>query len=104
MANQDQITGILRIIVPVICTWLATSGFSLVGSAEVQAQILAIATGLISVIWSYFAWRNSSKIKNAANIDPQIKIIVPQHVAAADSGIAAVVKDNLNYPNVSEKK
>lgn len=100
MINQDQIAGIIRVVIPVICTWLATRGFSMFGSAEVVAEITAAAIAIVAVSWSFLAHTDTAKLKSAAAIDPNIKIQVPRDLMASNKDIASLVHDD-TVPNVT---
>lgn len=96
--NQDQVLGILRIIVPAVCTWLAAKGFSTFGDAGVVAQISAAVVGIAAVAWSFHSHTETSKL-NAVTAMPEVdKIVVTPSgpntaaaVAAADTSRPKVV-------------
>lgn len=100
MPNQDQITGILRIIIPVICTWLAAKGFSAFNDAGIVAGITTVAVSLAAVVWSIMTHTDAAKIKSAAAIDPQLKIQVPRSLMIDNKNIASLVHDDA-VPNVT---
>jgi hypothetical protein len=98
--NYEQITGILKIVVPVVCAILAPIGFS--GFSD-PATIGAITTGVVAIgagLWSYFSHTNAAKIASAAAIDPEVKVLIPTHVMADDPKVAALVADT-SVPNVT---
>lgn len=103
MPNQDQITGVLRVVIPMLCTWLATMGISALGDANIVAQITTVAIGVVAVVWTLWAHTNAQKLKAAAAIDPHISIQVPERVIVNDVHIGAVVADK-NIPNVTSKE
>jgi hypothetical protein len=99
--NQDQISGILRVVVPALCTWFAAKGLSWFGDEGVQAQLAAVVVGIAALVWSYFSHTNANKLRAAAAINPDIKIDVPTHVVTADPSLAKVVDDD-KVRNVNE--
>jgi hypothetical protein len=101
--NQDQISGMVRIIVPAVCAWLAAKGFSWFGDEGVPAQIAVVVVGIASLVWSYFSHSDSSRLRSAAAIDPQIKISVPEYVIANNPEVARVVHDD-DVQNVTEAR
>lgn len=98
--NQDQLIGIARIIIPAVCTWLAAKGLSAFGDAGIVAQITALVIGAIAVGWSFYSHTDAAKIKAAAKIDPEVKIVVPANVIASSKSIQTLVHDD-NVPNVT---
>lgn len=101
MPNQDQITGILRIIIPVACAWLAAKGFSAFSDAGIVAQVTTIIISLAAVVWSVITHTDSAKIKSAAAIDPQVQIQVPRSLMIDNKKIASLVHDDA-VPNVTK--
>jgi hypothetical protein len=97
--NQDQISGIIRILVPAVCTWLAAKGFNWFGDEGVQAQVAVVIVGVASLVWSYFSHTDSARLRSAAAVDPSIRIAVPEHVVAVNPEVAKVVHDE-TVPNV----
>lgn len=102
MINQDQVTGVIRILVPAVCTWLAAKGWSMFGDTGVQAQVIVIAIGIVSITWSFFDHSDSAKMKAVARIDPGVKVTVPDHVTDNNNSVRTVV-DDARYPNVVRK-
>lgn len=100
--NQDQVAGILRIVVPAVCTWLAAKGFSAFGDAGVVAQITAVAVALAAIAWSFLRHTDAAKLEAAANVDPQVEVKVPQSLVNTNLQIANLV-DNASVPNVVRK-
>lgn len=100
--NQDQISGIVRIIIPMVCTWLAAKGFNWFGDEGVPAQIAVVVVGIASLVWSYFSHTDSARLRAAAEVDPGIRIAVPEHVVAVNPEVARVVYDE-GVPNVEMK-
>jgi hypothetical protein len=99
--NYEQITGILKIAVPVILAILAPIGFS---SFSDPATVSAITAGTVAVgagIWSYFSHTNAAKIASVAAIDPGMKVLVPHAVIAEDPKVASLVADT-SVPNVTK--
>jgi hypothetical protein len=97
--NQDQLTGILRVVVPALCALLASKGISIFGDNGVVVDITAAAISLAAVYWSFVKHTDAAKLQSAAGVDPGVKITVPTKVMAADSKVAALVK-NTDVPNV----
>ena len=102
--NQEQVTGVIRVVVPFVCALLAAQGVSLFGDAALTAQITAAVIGVVSVAWAIWAHTNTSKIIAAAAIDPGVKILIPPDVEATSRGIAALVKDTITTPNVTSTR
>ncbi len=100
--NQDQISGIVRIVVPMVCTWLAAKGFSWFGDEGVPAQVAVVVVGIASLVWSFFSHTDSARLRAAAEVDPAISIAVPEHVVANNPEVARVVHDD-SVPNVEMK-
>ncbi len=98
--NREQITGIIRIIIPAICGWLGTAGFSALGDSNFVAAVTTVIITLGSVAWSIFSHTAAAKLESAAEVDPGIKIQVPPRVMAENPGIHALVRDD-NVPNVT---
>jgi hypothetical protein len=98
--NLSQVNGAVRIIIPAFCTWLAAKGLSVFGDATIVAQVTAFAIAAVAVIWSIMANTDHAKLKAAAAVDPQIKILVPDHVMLNSAKIADVVA-NPRVPNVT---
>jgi hypothetical protein len=97
--NYEQITGILKIVVPVICAILAPIGFS--GLSD-PGTVATITTGVLAIgaaTWSYFAHTNAAKLQAAAAVDPEVKVLVPSHVITDDPKVAALVHSTA-VPNV----
>lgn len=100
--NQDQIAGIVRILVPSVCAWLAAKGLPWLGNADVVAQVTTAVIAGLAVAWSIWRHTNAQKLKAAADVDPGVQITVPQKVADADSKVKAVVAD-ASVPNVTSQ-
>lgn len=98
--NQEQIIGMLRVIVPAACMWLATQGFSFFGDAAVVAQVVSALIAVVAVVYSFLAHTNAAKLASAATVDPKVKVLVPDHVAENDEKVAALVA-NPAVPNVT---
>jgi glycine cleavage system regulatory protein len=102
--NQDQVTGILRVVVPAVCTWLASQGFSMFGDSAIVVQITAALVAVFAVVWSFMKHTTAAKIEAVAAIDTgsndKVKVSVPVSLIAADSKVAAVVADQ-TVPNVT---
>ena len=101
MPNQDQITGILRIVIPVICTWLAAKGFSAFSDTGIVAGVTTVAVSIAAVVWSIITHTDAAKIKSAAAIDPQVQIQVPRTLMIDNKNIASLVHDD-TVPNVTK--
>lgn len=102
MPNQDQVAGIIRIIVPAVCTWLAAKGFSAFGDAGLVAQISAVVIGVAAIAWSFISHTDSSRLKSAAAVDPQVEVQVPSSLMISDPRVANLVHD-VAVPNVTQK-
>jgi hypothetical protein len=100
--NYEQITGILKILVPTILAILAPIGFSGLSDPATMGAITTAVVAIGASLWSYFAHTNAAKLKAAAAVDPKIQIVVPPSVQAASPDIAAVVADH-TVPNVTSK-
>ncbi len=100
MINQEQVYGILRVIVPVICTWLAAKGFSSFSDVGIVAEITAAAIAVAAVVSSFINHTDAAKLKMAAKIDPQVKIQVPKSLMVYNKGVASLVHDDTT-PNVT---
>lgn len=98
--NQEQLVGMLRVVIPAACMWLASQGFSFFGDAGVVAQIVAALIAVVAVGYSFVAHTNAAKLASAAAVDPKVKILVPDHVAKDDEKVAALVA-NPAVPNVT---
>ena len=97
--NYEQITGILKIVIPVLCAVLAPIGFSGLGDATTVAAITTGAVAIGAAVWSYFSHTNAAKLQAAAGVDPEVKVLVPTHLIGTDDKIAALVTNN-DVPNV----
>ena len=100
MINQEQVYGILRVIIPVICTWLAAKGFSAFSDVGIVADITAAAVAVAAVISSFLNHTDAAKLKAAANTDPQVQIQVPRSLMVSNKGVASLVHDDTT-PNVT---
>jgi len=101
MPNQDQITGILHIIIPVVCTWLAAKGFSAFSDAGIVAEVTTVVISLVAVVWSIMTHTASAKLRSAAAVDPQVQIQVPRSLKVYNKNIASLVHDD-SVPNVTK--
>lgn len=100
MPNQAQVVGALRIILPMIFTWLAAKGFSIFSDSGVAATITTVVIGLVAVIYSLRAHTDAAKLKAAADVDPKIQIQVPKELMVYNKGVASLVHDDTT-PNVT---
>ncbi len=98
--NQDQITGILRVLIPVICTWLAAKGFTVFSDTGIVGDIITVVVSLIAMVWAVMTHTDSAKIKSAAAIDPQLQIQVPRSLMIDNKKVASLVHDD-TVPNVT---
>jgi hypothetical protein len=98
--NLSQINGAVRIIVPAFCTWLAAKGLAIFGDVSTVTQVTAFAIAAVAVVWQIMATTDHAKLKAAAAVDPQIKVLVPDHVMLSNAKIADVVADP-HVPNVT---
>lgn len=99
MVNQDQVAGILRILIPAVCTWLAAKGFSAFGDTGLVGQLTAVAIGVAALAWSFLSHTDASRLKSAAAVDPQVQVHVPSSLMASDPHVASLVRDD-SVPNV----
>jgi hypothetical protein len=99
--NQEQVIGILRIIIPMACTWLVAKGFSAFSDAGVVADVTTVAIGLVAVVWSFLAHTDAAKLRSAANVDPQIQIQVPRELMVYNKAVASLVHSD-DVPNVTK--
>src|SRR5271170_6284246 len=90
MINQDQVYGILRILVPTICALLVPY-LSALGDAGTVAAITAATVAVAGAVWSFASHTEAAKIASAAKVDPQVHIQVPVALAASDHNIQALV-------------
>jgi hypothetical protein len=97
--NQEQVFGLLRLVVTAVCGWLAAQGFSMFGDSALVVQIVSAVIAVATAVWTVVAHTNAAKLQSAASVDPGVKITVPTKVMADDSKIAALVK-NTDVPNV----
>jgi hypothetical protein len=100
MINQEQVIGVLRVIIPVVCTWLVAKGFSAFSDAGIVAEITTTAIAIVAVVFAFLAHTDAAKIKSAAAVDPQVEIQVPRGLMVTNKGIASLVHDD-NTPNVT---
>jgi hypothetical protein len=91
--NIDQINGILRIIVPGICTWLAAKGFHWLGDEGVQAEAAAAVVAIAAMIWSYFTHTPENTIKRAVRLHPDMRIEVPHEISEKHPAVKDLVED-----------
>jgi hypothetical protein len=99
MINREQFTGSLRILVPAVCAWLAAQGFKEFSDSTIVTDITVAIITIGSVLWSFVAHTDASKIESVASIDPMIRISIPEHVLKNDTSVEAIVKD-ITVPNV----
>jgi hypothetical protein len=102
--NQEQVTALIRPIVVGFLTFLAAKGIPGVTDPGVITLATSVVGGAIMLAWAVWAHTNTSKIANAAGVDPEIKIQIPPHVEATSPGIAKLVKDNIATPNVTSTR
>lgn len=100
--NVEQINGILRIVVPMVCTFLAAHWLPRLGDTAVVAQVTAAVLGVAAAVWSYFSHTNAAVLQQAAKLNPDIVIKVPEQVIIKDAGVASVVGDS-RRPNVTKQ-
>ena len=75
--NQEQLLGIVRVIVPVLLSYVAGSGWIATGDI---AQITAAIVTLAAVIWSVFAHAKANMVKTVAALPEVSKVEVhPTH-------------------------
>lgn len=90
----DQVNGVLRIVVPGICTWLAAKGFNWLGDEGIQAEVAAVALAVAAVVWSYFTHSPVNTLKRAAKLDPGIRIDVPKRLSDKHPSIKELVQNS----------
>ena len=86
--NYNQITGILRALVPAAVAYLVGKGYLTESSA---ASVIAAVIALLSAGWSVQTNSDASAIKTVAAM-PDVKSIVA--VPNPSDGMAAAVKDS----------
>jgi hypothetical protein len=91
--NIDQINGILRIVVPGICTWLAAKGFHWLGDEGVQAEAAAAVVAIAAMIWSYFTHTPENTIKRAVRLHPDMRIEVPPEIVEKHPAVKDMADD-----------
>ena len=107
--NQEQIKSFIRWAVATfgaaVAGFIAGKGWAtsdqviaVVSSDEFIQGISTVIT-ILSLIWGLFVHRQSNAVKVVASIDPQMKVVVPDHIIVTDSKIAALVADG-GVPNV----
>jgi hypothetical protein len=64
--NEDQVLGILRIILPMALAWLAGKGY-ITNSAV--ADITAALVGLVAAVWSGWAHTQAATVAKVAAMD-----------------------------------
>lgn len=95
--NQDQIYGMLKIIVPSIVTYAVGKGWIPAGSA---ADIGGAIITLIAAGWSYAAHTDSAKIAAVTAIPEVAKVIVAP--TAPPSSAAATAARDTSQPKVQK--
>jgi hypothetical protein len=100
MPNQAQVVGAIRIILPMIFTWLVAKGFSVFSDAGIVADITTVVVGIVAVVYSFLAHTEAAKIASAAAVDPQVQIQVPRSLMIDNKNIASLVHDD-TVPNVT---
>jgi hypothetical protein len=100
--NQDQLTAVLRVVVPAVCAWMASQGFTVFGDNGLVLQLTAALIAIAAVAWTFIKHTDAAKLQSAAAVDPGVKISIPPSVMAEDKNIAALVK-NPDVPNVTAK-
>jgi hypothetical protein len=94
--NQDQVTGLARIIVPVGVSYAVGRGWiSASGAGDVTAALLTIGAS----VWTIFAHTNSAKIA-AVEALPSVTKIVVDPKAPSDDAAAQAAADH-DRPKVS---
>jgi hypothetical protein len=101
MPNQAQVVGALRIIIPMVCTWLVAKGFAVFSDSGIVADIVNVVIGLVAVVYSFLAHTDAAKLKSAADVNPQIQIQVPRELMIDNKGVASLVHDDAT-PNVTK--
>lgn len=101
--NQDQFAGMVRVVVPVGCAWLAAKGFSFFSDSGTIAEISAAVVAVGAVVWSFISHTNVAKLKAAADTDPNVVVQVPVSMMIKDKQVASLVHDDAT-PNVVRNK
>jgi hypothetical protein len=97
--NQDQLTNMLKVIVPFACALLASSGIKIFGDSSIVLQITSAVIAVAAVVWTFVSHTDAAKLQSAAAVDPGVKISVPVSVMNDDVKVAALVQ-NTDVPNV----
>lgn len=92
--NWASIEGVLRIIVPGICTWLAAKGFHWLGDEGIQAEVAAAAVAVGAVVWSWSTHQPANMIKQVSKLDPNIQISVPKSLSDKHPSIKQLVENS----------
>lgn len=82
--NQDQVTGILRAIIPAIIAYVVAKGWI---SASSAADIGAGAITILAAIWS--VWNNTTASKTASVVASGEVVATPTPMASPATIVAA---------------
>ncbi len=100
-ALRDQIVGALRILVPVILTWLSANGSitseTLGGIIQAASDAFVALVILVSMVWSVWAHREVKQIESASKMPSVEKIVATPKVADGP-----VLKDNPKVVSTAE--
>jgi hypothetical protein len=88
MINLDQITGLARIVIPVVVSYAVGKGWvSASGAGDVTAAILTIGASF----WTIAAHTNSAKIAAVEALPSVTKIVVDPNAPASDAATLAAL-------------
>lgn len=96
--NQDQLLAVIKVVGPMIVTWLAAKGVTVPDSITPAAIVGGV--GLASSIWAAFSHSDKAKLLAAAALPHVAKILVKPD-APATSAAAQVAADS-GQPKVSK--
>lgn len=96
--NQDQLLAILKVVGPIIVTWLAANGVK-VPETVTPAAIVGLV-GLGASVWAAFSHSDKAKILAAAALPHIAKIVVKQD--APPSSAAGQMAADSSQPKVSK--
>jgi hypothetical protein len=96
--SQDQVLGILRIILPMLLAWFAGKGYI---TNDAVAGITTAIVGLIAVVWSGMAHTQAATVAKVAAMDktavsPDGKTITLHDPALANAAAGAATPLNMS--------
>lgn len=89
--NTEQLTGILRIFIPMLIGWFGTRvvpSDSIGPLTELIVNLIVSAVGLGAMLWSFWANRNVALVDKASKVPEVRKVIAEPHIADVE------LKDN----------